>query len=98
MIKSQELSDQNSCMSRARDDEMTFVLLGRDVAAPAAIRAWGDERIRLKKNVDGDPQIKEALACALSIEQDTYHAHIAAIGRRAAEIEARLSAEGEVQK
>lgn len=38
MIKSRELSDPNSCMSRAKDDEMTFVLLGRDAAAPQAIR------------------------------------------------------------
>ena len=34
MIKKKELSDPNSCMSKARDDEMTFVLLGRDAAAP----------------------------------------------------------------
>jgi hypothetical protein len=33
MIKSKELSDPQSCMSRARDDEMTFVLLARDLCA-----------------------------------------------------------------
>jgi hypothetical protein len=37
-------------MNRAKDDEMTFVLLGRDAAAPVAIRAWVTERIRLGKN------------------------------------------------
>ena len=55
-------------MSRARDDEMSFVLLGRDVAAPAAIRAWIIERIRLGKNMPDDPQILEAKACARAME------------------------------
>lgn len=60
MRKREELSDPNSCMSKARDDEMTFVLLGRDAAAPATIRAWIEERIRLGKNKEDDPQIVEA--------------------------------------
>ena len=60
MIKSKELTDPRSCMSRARDDEMTFVLLGRDKAAPVAIRAWVAERLRLGKNTESDPQITEA--------------------------------------
>lgn len=68
MIKRLELTDPNSCMSRAKDDEMVFVLLGRDKAAPAAIRAWCDERIRLGKNRDDDPQITEALNCADAME------------------------------
>lgn len=33
MRKKDELSDPNSCLSRAADDEWTFVLLGRDPAA-----------------------------------------------------------------
>ncbi len=55
-------------MSRARDDEMTFVLLGRDAAAPFTIRAWCDERIRLGKNKNDDAQILEAYACAARME------------------------------
>lgn len=51
-------------MSRAREDEMTFVLLARDVAAPATIRFWMAERIRLGKNKPGDAQIVEAETCA----------------------------------
>jgi hypothetical protein len=43
---------------------MVFVLLGRDTAAPFAIRAWADERVRLGKNVETDAQIVEARACA----------------------------------
>jgi hypothetical protein len=68
MIKRKELTDSNSCMSRAADDEMTFVLLGRDSAAPAAIRAWIGERIRLGKNQPGDPQVTEAEMCARAME------------------------------
>lgn len=64
MIKREELTNPASCMSRAKDDEMTFVLLGRDAAAPAAIHAWVSERIRLGKNTVNDSQIIEALRCA----------------------------------
>ena len=47
-------------MNRARDDEWTFVLLGRDAAAPAAVLAWIEERLRLGKNQRTDAQIIEA--------------------------------------
>lgn len=68
MIKCRELSEPDSCMNRARESEMTFVLLGRDIAAPVAIRAWIGERLRLGKNKPGDPQIVEAEQCANSME------------------------------
>ena len=70
MIKREELTNPKSCMSRAKDDEMTFVLLGRDAAAPHAIRAWVDERLRLGKNLVSDAQIVEALLCAEAMEQN----------------------------
>lgn len=63
MLKQEELTNPNSCMSRARDDEMTFVLLGRDPAAPVAIRAWIEERVRLGKNTRDDAQIQNAEEC-----------------------------------
>ena len=69
MIKREELTNPKSCMSRARDDEMTFVLLARDAAAPEAIRAWVRRRIVLCKNAWDDPQIREALDCADKMEQ-----------------------------
>ncbi len=68
MRKTEELSDPASCMTRARPDEMTFVLLERDAAAPVAIRAWIRERIRLGKNLHGDAQILDAEACAKYME------------------------------
>jgi hypothetical protein len=60
MRKRDELTDPTSCISRARDDEWTFVLLERDAAAPATVRFWIEERIRLGKNSPTDPQIIEA--------------------------------------
>lgn len=67
MLKRDELTDPKSCLNRAKDDEMTFVLLGRDHAAPIAIFAWIDERIRLGKNKRDDPQIVEAAKVAEAI-------------------------------
>ena len=71
MEKRQELSRPDSCLNRARPDELIFVLLARDAAAPAAIRAWVEERIRLGKNAVDDQQIAEALVLAARMEQPT---------------------------
>lgn len=70
MIKSRELTDPFSCLNRAAGDEMCFVLLGRDAAAPVAIRAWIEERIRLGKNTADDSQILEAVACMERMQSD----------------------------
>lgn len=70
MRKRDELDNPDGCMARALDDEMTFVLLGRDAAAPAAIRHWIAERIRLGKNRAGDPQLVEAEQCARTMEAE----------------------------
>lgn len=64
MRKIDEVTDLNSCFNKARPDEWLFVLLGRDPAAPYAVRAWAEERVRLGKNRADDPQIAEALAWA----------------------------------
>ena len=69
MIKSEELTNPSSCMSRANLDEMTFVLLARDIAAPRTIREWVRLRIFYGKNEINDAQIQEALACAEKMEQ-----------------------------
>lgn len=70
MRKRDELSNPRSCLNRARDDEWLFVLLGRDVTAPATIRFWISERLRLEKNRSDDPQINDAAACAVRMEQE----------------------------
>lgn len=70
MRKRDELTNPASCMSRARDDEWTFVLLGRDLAAPVAVRAWISERLRLGKNKHGDAQIVEAIDWIDAVERE----------------------------
>lgn len=64
MRKIDELANEESCLNRAKSNEMVFVLLGRDSAAPFAIRAWCEERILQGKNMAQDAQILEALAIA----------------------------------
>lgn len=90
MIKRDEIEDNSSCFSKARDDERLFVLLARDPAAPIAIRAWVAERVRLGKNVLTDAQIVEALDCAARME--TERAEIESTRRQ----EKMRWAEGEV--
>jgi hypothetical protein len=70
MRKRDELANPKSCLNRARYGEMTFVLLGRDAAAPTAIRAWITERIRLGKNTCDDAQILEAEQIAKTMEAE----------------------------
>jgi hypothetical protein len=72
MRKRDELADPASCMSRARDDEWTFVLLGRDAAAPEAVLCWIRERIRLGKNTADDPQIVEARRWAETVQAEQH--------------------------
>jgi hypothetical protein len=68
--KRDELSNQTSCINRALDHELTFVLLGRDAAAPYAIRRWAAERISSGKNTYDDRQIKEALDTAEAMDRE----------------------------
>jgi hypothetical protein len=60
MRKRDELADPRSCLNKARDTEMLFVLLGRDESATVAVRAWIEDRIRRGKNVRTDAKIIEA--------------------------------------
>jgi len=68
MLKVNEAADHNSCWNKANPRERLFVLLARDEAAPVAIRAWTQERVRIGKNRPGDSQITEALECAELME------------------------------
>lgn len=73
MLKRDEMAEPNSCWNRAHDDEMLFVLLGRDLAMPATIRAWVVERLRIGKNKVADPQISEAIKCAYRLDGVKVH-------------------------
>ena len=68
MIKRDEIDHPESCFNKAQDGERLFVMLARDPAAPVAIRAWIDERLRLGKNKPDDDQIREAYECARLME------------------------------
>lgn len=63
MRKRDELSDPSSCLNKARDGEMLFVLLGRDPAFAVAVHAWINERIRLGLNHPADGKIQSAEEC-----------------------------------
>ena len=73
MRKDLEVAHPTSCWNKATDSELVFVLLGRDKAAPAAIEAWCQERIRIGKNVEGDPQIVDARRCAAEMVHRQLH-------------------------
>ena len=60
MTKSKELSDPNSCLNKAAEDEPLFVLRGKDRATAAVIRYWISERIAMGLNQIGDEQVVEA--------------------------------------
>lgn len=64
MIKRREIECPESCLNRAANDEMLFVLLGRDRCAPWVVRFWVVLRILSGKNRWSDPQVREALVCA----------------------------------
>mgnify|MGYP003579755805 CR=1 FL=1 len=70
MRKKDELSKEHACMQRAHAEEMVFVLLSRDAAAPVAIRAWIAERLRLGQNTETDAQIVDARECAQIMEKE----------------------------
>lgn len=72
MRKVDEVSNEHSCFNKAGPLEQLFVLLGRDAAAPYAIREWCKQRILLGKNSPGDMQIEEALHCASEMEKDFH--------------------------
>lgn len=70
MEKWQEKRNTDSCFNKANSHETIFVLLGRDPAAPATIRFWIHERMRLKLNLPPDSQLFDADECASTMELD----------------------------
>lgn len=71
MLKRDEASNApGSCWGKAREDERVFILLARDLAAPAAIRYWVELRIAASLNEESDPQIQEARSCAGLMEAE----------------------------
>ncbi|TQV85223.1 hypothetical protein FKG94_03265 [Exilibacterium tricleocarpae] len=61
MIKIDEVNNPASCLNKANDDELLFVLLERDKAAADTVRYWCQRRIELGLNKPDDKQIIEAM-------------------------------------
>lgn len=69
MRKRDELTDPNSCLNKAKDDEPLFVLCARDLCAQTTVLAWINARLESGKNKPDDPQIIEAYQwCNLATE------------------------------
>ena len=68
MLKATEMTSPTSCLNKAREDELIFVLLERDPAATVAVQAWIDERIRIGRNKPDDEKIAEAKGWIRQVE------------------------------
>lgn len=66
MIKRKELSDPNSQLNKAAEDEPLFVLRAHDKVAPAMIRQWC-------RNSPDQPAEKREEAMKIADEMDTWH-------------------------
>lgn len=67
MRKRDELSNPNSCLNKAREDEVLFVLIARDEDAPGTIRDWIKRKVARGRQPD-DPKLLEAEQCAREME------------------------------
>jgi hypothetical protein len=56
MIKADEITNPNSCLNKAADDEPIFVLRGRDILAAEVVRFWAtiaqDNKVSTGKVLD----------------------------------------------
>jgi hypothetical protein len=69
MRKIEEINNPSSCLNKAINTEMVFVLLARDLAAPYAIEKWIEKRIQLGLNKLDDSQIEEAMRTIKEMER-----------------------------
>lgn len=68
-LKMHEQTQPDSCLAKADQDEMIFVLRAKDPAAPAAIRHWIAKRLELGKDAPDSPKIQEAFECAAEMDR-----------------------------
>ncbi len=70
MIKSQELSNPNSCLNRAAPDEPIFVLKSTDELAPHIVRVWASDYFQSKHTLTPKQLEKydEAIGLARAME------------------------------
>lgn len=60
MLKRHEISDPNSCLNKAKDNQMVFVLTENDKAMEETIEFWINKRIELGLNELGDTKMVTA--------------------------------------
>jgi len=75
MLKKDELSNPNSCINKAADDEPVFVLRSSDILAPEVVRRWA----RLARSRDVTPaKVEEAFNLADQMDrwQDEHSAKV----------------------
>lgn len=68
MKKKDEINDPNSCLSKAGDDEIIFVLRAKDPVAPDTIRMWLNLRVIRGHNEASDKKIHDARSLAEQME------------------------------
>ena len=66
--KNEEINRSDSRLNQAHDNELIFVIIGRDAAAAEAIFQWCRIRVKLNRNTWEDSQIQEALSLAKQME------------------------------
>lgn len=75
MLKKEEMTILGSCLQKAEDEEMVFVLLARDPCASMAVDMWCDLRVACGKNKETDQEILEARDAARQMRAQ-YRARI----------------------
>ena len=68
MLKKDEVTYPNSCLNKAADGEMIFVLREKDAAMAGTIRDWVERRLRLGLNQREDRKIMDALDMVAYLE------------------------------
>lgn len=69
MKKLDEISNENSCLNKSKENEPIFVLCARDPIAAKIVRLWAYIRIGEFYNTAGDNKINEALKLADEMEK-----------------------------
>ncbi len=75
MRKRLELSDPNSCINRAGDDEPVFVLRAHDPIATVAVRTWIEESMDRGFHTDRLDEARELLALMEQWRLDESRSH-----------------------
>lgn len=68
-MATKENPGQFDCYANAKPNEPMFVLVGRDPTASSLVILWTTLRVELGLNKPDDPQIQDALQCAMALKQ-----------------------------